>query len=461
MPKPATGSVRWFNGVASARIRVTSDKRATFVMPTCTTEAEADGRAKLLADVAKRLRGTSLTEEQAHEALKLVAAASERSLRNTLTIVDEMVGGEVTSIAVPSTPTFQKIAEGWTSGELAKRYPDQIRLKRSAHSDVSRLTNYVYPVIGSLAIDRIKLDDCEEVMRRLPPSFTPASRRQVGQLLMRVFSMAVYPLRLIAVSPIPPKGFLPVLSKQKAFAHLYPNEDLRLMQCAGVPLAYRLLWGFVAREGMRAGEAIALKLGDLDLDRGAVRLDQNKTGEPRAWALSLGVLRALRAYFTACRPTAGPEDHVFTDPDGKPLSGPALAGLLRAHLRLIKVDAERPELFATTAHRRRIRLHDLRGTFVTVSLANGKSEAWVMARTGHKSSAMIARYKRTAKTFEEIDVGDFTPLDEAIPELLIGPPLDREARLNDVDAPKSAELLVGHLGFEPRANGLRIHCSTS
>ena len=35
-----------------------------------------------------------------------------------------------------------------------------------------------------------------------------------------------------------------------------------------------------------------------------------------------------------------------------------------------------------------------------------------------------------------------------------------DTKLN-VRAPESAESVVGHLGFEPRANGLRIHCSTS
>jgi integrase len=458
VPKPATGSVRWFNGVASARVRATSDKRVSFVMPACTTEGEADERAQLLAIVAKRLRATTVPEEQVLEALKLVAEAAPRSLRNALTMVDEIAAGKLAPMTMPGVQTFQQLGTDWTEGKLAQRYPDQIRVKRSAHSDASRLTTYVYPVIGSLPIDRVSLDHCEEVMRRLPTSLAVASRRQVGQVLMRVFSMAVYPLRLIATSPIPSKGFLPALSKAKALAHLYPNEDLRLMQCTAVPLAYRLLWGFIAREGMRAGEVIALKRGDIDLERGGVRLDQNKTDDPRAWALNIGVLRALRVYFEHYRPHAGPDDHVFTDAAGEALDGPSLAPMLRDHLRAIKLDAERPELFATTAHRRQIRAHDLRGTFVTVSLANGKSEAWVMARTGHKSSAMIARYRRTAKTFEEIDAGDFTPLDQAIPELLIGPRLDRGTLSVEVEVEveKDEEKLVGHLGFEPRANGLRI-----
>jgi hypothetical protein len=63
-------------------------------------------------------------------------------------------------------------------------------------------------------------------------------------------------------------------------------------------------------------------------------------------------------------------------------------------------------------------VHDLRGTFVTVSLANGKSESWISDRTGHRSSVMIARYKRTARTFSELHTGNFAPLDSAIPELI-------------------------------------------
>lgn len=53
----------------------------------------------------------------------------------------------------------------------------------------------------------------------------------------------------------------------------------------------------------------------------------------------------------------------------------------------------------------RVHLHDTRATFVTVSLANGKSEAWVQDRTGHKSSAMIAKYRRAVRMAAEVGMG--------------------------------------------------------
>src|SRR6185369_14698881 len=42
---------------------------------------------------------------------------------------------------------------------------------------------------------------------------------------------------------------------------------------------------------------------------------------------------------------------------------------------------------------------------------------WVADRTGHKSSVMINRYRRAARTVAELGLGDLRPLDEAIPEV--------------------------------------------
>ena len=129
------------------------------------------------------------------------------------------------------------------------------------------------------------------------------------------------------------------------------------------PLAFRsepLTQVFLSR--CRA--PLSLTFGDLDLERGAVRLDRNKTDDP---------------------------------PFGLPTT-------LRAHLTEIGLKLERMELFKSTTERIRIRGHDLRDTFVTVSLANGRTEAWISDRTGHRSSQMIGKYKRTARTFAELSL---------------------------------------------------------
>ena len=63
---------------------------------------------------------------------------------------------------------------------------------------------------------------------------------------------------------------------------------------------------------------------------------------------------------------------------------------LRAWLQ--EAGVKRRKLFQRSAERIPLRVHDLRATFVTLALANNKTEAWVMARTGHKTSIMLARY---------------------------------------------------------------------
>ncbi|WP_437692795.1 tyrosine-type recombinase/integrase [Sorangium sp. So ce176] len=178
-----------------------------------------------------------------------------------------------------------------------------------------------------------------------------------------------------------------------------------------VPLCFRIYYGFLTREGMRADEAGTLEWSDVDLDRGAVVLDENKTDDPRAWALSPDVVRALRAY----RELWPDNRRVFVGPKCDPLPGCHGAERFREHLQRAGVD--RPELFETTESRLNIRLHDTRATFITIKLANGRTETWISDRTGHKSSGQIHHYKRAARKIAELGLGDFAPLDEAIPEL--------------------------------------------
>ncbi len=61
-------------------------------------------------------------------------------------------------------PTFRALAEDWTSGELARRHPDHVKVKKTAHDDELRLEKHVYPHVGDIEIDALTLDDAERVM---------------------------------------------------------------------------------------------------------------------------------------------------------------------------------------------------------------------------------------------------------------------------------------------------------
>lgn len=181
------------------------------------------------------------------------------------------------------------------------------------------------------------------------------------------------------------------------------------------------------------------------------KLDENKTDDPRAWALSPGVVRALRAW-RALRAAegapVGPDDPVFVlREDGRKYDA---AKLFREHLCAAGID--RAELFEHSAARMQIRRHDLRATFVTLNLAAGRTEAWIADRTGHKSSAMINRYRRAARTAAELALGELRPLIEAIPELAGAEPSTPPGGKGGekaVSEPPDSKTPVPVHGFEP------------
>lgn len=304
--------------------------------------------------------------------------------------------------AVSSGPalSFAELGRQWTSHEIADAYPDYVRRKSSAAKDAERLV-VLNKTIGRVPVATFELADAELAMRALPRGLASATRRAYAQIIARLLGLAVYPMRLRETSPLP-RGWLPKVTRSKATAWLYPAEDARLLACTKVSLARRVLYGFLAREGLRCDEALSLTWTDLDLERGVIRLDTNKTDDPRAWALSNGTAQAL-AKFRRMAPT----DRVFTV-----LNEGRLAEAFRADLT--KAGVDRPELFERGKARRPIRVHDLRATFVTLSLANGRSETWVSDRTGHRSSVMIATYRRGARTAAELGLGELAPLAEAV-----------------------------------------------
>jgi integrase len=425
MPQKPTGNVYEKRGRWYARVRLAPNERRLVPLATCATREQAEARLAILVELVPRLREGGVALGTMERLVLLVGERDGAGLADVLAAADALARGDARvagaaraqSSARASGPTVRELGERWTSGELARLHPDHVRVKRSAEDDRLRLEKHVYPRVGDVPITSFTLDMAEDVMRRIPGERSPATRRHVAQLLVRLLALAVFPLRLITATPLP-RGFLPKLGASKALPYLYPDEDRRLLACAEIPLCWRVLYGFLVREGCRRGEAYAMTIGDLDLERGSVTLDKNKTDDPRAWALSPGVARGLAAW-VKLRQGDGPalrdDAPAFVDEDGERPADQHLADRLRADLLLAGVD--RAALHRSSAERRHIWAHDLRGTFVTLALANGMTESWVMDRTGHRSSTMIARYRRQARTAAELHLGELDPLDVAIPEL--------------------------------------------
>ncbi len=416
MPRAATGNAvkhgdNWF-----ARVAIGPKQRKAVLLPTCHDEESAHARARLLADLVSELRKAKKAD-MIPQILEKIPKLESAKLNAFVKVIRGYAAG--TEIKATGTEgdrvTFQSLAERWTNGELVREFPGMLREKRTAKDDEYRLNKWVYPILGPLPLAMITLDEYERLLRSLPTSgLSPASRRQIAQLVRRVLQIAVYPVRLIRANPIPP-GALPHKGPAKARTYLFPPEEHALMQCTKVLLVYRLLYGFLAREGMRTGEAVALQWKHVDLERGAVRIEvDNKTNDYRMRSLDRDVTAALRIW-KLCLEKSRPDDPIFPDENGAQLKVDHLADQMRAHLKVAGID--RQELFTGTERRLRLRAHDLRATFVTLALAAGKSETWIADRTGHHSSAQIANYRRDARTVQELGFQGLAPLNQAIPEL--------------------------------------------
>jgi len=357
-------------------------------------------RCDLIADVVHRLINAGLRHRARDFAILLGEETNAKRLERVLKQIDRLIEGNIVSAA---GTTVKQFGDRWTSGDLHREFPRHVKLKATAEEDGQMLRKYVYPEIGGTPVAHVTLDDAERVMAKLPAELSTARARHVAQAMHRMFNLAVYPARLIKVNPLP-KGFLPKLGAGKAKQYLYPDEDAKLLGCTEVPLAERVLYGVTDREGFRFLEAVRLEWDDLDLHRGAVNLDKNKTDDPRAWALDPGVVEALRKWKLLTPGSKGPFDTIPVDEHQ--------ADRFRFDVQVAGID--RTSLFDRSAESMRLRFHDLRATFVTSALALGKSETWVSDRTGHKSSAMIAKYKRAARTYAELNLGPLKPLVDAI-----------------------------------------------
>ncbi len=423
MPRKATGRAyqdppetgAWF-----VRFTLGDGKRRAFRLPHCPTTPDAEPiaeryRVRMAGWLALLVPVGQGSGDALEALLERAAQTDEAHLAAFDRAVQAIVDGaaKVGPTEVPrALVTFRDVGEAWTDGYLTTKYPDFVRAKKSVGDDRQRL-GVLYESVGPVPVAAFAVEHYKQAMSELPATAkSAATRRQYAQLVHKVLALAVWPLEAIKVHPLP-RGAMPKVRDTKAKGWLYPSEDARLLGCRGAPLGDRMLWGFLAREGCRTSEACSLQWRDLDLTTGGLTLDKNKTGDPRSWALDPGVARALEHWRRWC---GNPRDDtlVFPGQFGKMRDVDHLAPRLREHLEMAGV--VRAELFESGEHRIRLRAHDLRGTFVTLALALGRSETWVSDRTGHGSSVMIARYKRAARSAKERDLGWLVDLDQAIPE---------------------------------------------
>lgn len=134
--------------------------------------------------------------------------------------------------------------------------------------------------------------------------------------------------------------------------------------------------------GLRASEAVQLKLADIDSGRMVIRVEQGKGGKDRYAMLSAQLLTILRGYWRLTRP----RHWLFP---GRDETRPIDPQVLNAACR---------SACAAAGLSKRVTVHTLRHSFATHLLEAGTDIRIIQALLGHNNLSTTARYTRVADT---------------------------------------------------------------
>ncbi len=312
--------------------------------------------------------------------------------------------------------TFRDVAEAWVSGKLTELYPDSKLLppkEQKGRSDDRTAVSIFYPALGSKALADITHADLDEARRAIPRDLHPNTRRGYLVRLRSVFRIAAGPLRLITSVP---EIDIPRRVPSNLFGYLYPQEEALLIGCTRVPLVYRVLYGYLARNGCRITETLRLTWDHVDLETGDIHIDKRwtKTRRARRWVLDSDVLEALEAWFIESKRPQG-SARVFPGRQKARLSSATVRKRFIEDLK--EAGVSRRSILEGADGIDPLRVHDLRASFVTLALRAGKPLKWIMTRTGHESLGVMKGYDRLVQDAEEHRLPAwFTHMARAIPE---------------------------------------------
>lgn len=198
-----------------------------------------------------------------------------------------------------------------------------------------------------------------------------ASRKEVNLELSLFRSACNLAVRNRKIAQSPMEG-VRMLSLEYRYPRFLTSEEMaRLVAVCREPLKSVVITALTT--GMRRGEILSLRWGQVDLEAGILRLPRTKSGRPREIPISGLLKQTLLAWQ---RPNPSPDTMVFCYPDGRPIVDPKTAFRLACR----------------RANIQNFRFHDLRHTAASWLVMEGVPLPTVMEMLGHSSIQMTMRY---------------------------------------------------------------------
>jgi integrase len=306
-------------------------------------------------------------------------------------------------LARKRTPTLREFVNGWLEREVKpNRRPETYK----SYSGIA--SRHVLPVLGSLRVNAITPADVARAIGIVNERTGASMAGKARTLLHRIFQRAVA-LELTIRNPV---AAVEAPRAPKHEMQFFTAAQLAKLFEAAKGDRFEALAVLLATAGLRIGEALALTWADVDLLERTVRISkqaQEVTGAPRivepktaagrrSVALTAVAIAALRrrSKFARTEGFANPGDLVFPTSTGTP---PMKTNLHKFWWRPLLLAAKLPS----------IRLHDLRHSSATLSLAAGTNAKVVADRLGHTNPAFTMRQYQHA--LDELHHADAKAID--------------------------------------------------
>lgn len=292
-----------------------------------------------------------------------------------------------------SRTVAQWLAE-WTTTFL--QASDRAASTKTMHAGYASV--WIIPTLGDVRLDQLNANDVNRLMLAMKADGRAEATRRNCYTTLRVALDDAVANGLLATNPVHRVRQPKVTRRDARF--LRPEEVGALLRAAAT-LRYGPILSFILGTGLRRGEALALRWGQVELDRATARVNGSlvrrdgqlvvsttKTAASRRTvALSPAMVALLQRWRTsqaAERLAAGNlwrgdgdgSDYVFTTALGVPVDPQNV-------LRTVRTAAKAAGL-------RHVTVHTLRHTYATTALLNGIPLKVVSSNLGHASIQVTA-----------------------------------------------------------------------
>jgi integrase/recombinase XerD len=163
--------------------------------------------------------------------------------------------------------------------------------------------------------------------------------------------------------------------KPKVLPNVLSEEEVQLILNNVDNLKHKCILSLAYSAGLRLGEVINLKPGDIDSKRNYVIVRQGKGMKDRYSLLSGKILELLRKYYAEYKP----KEWLFEGQFGGPYSATSIHNILKAAVDKAGI-------------KKRVTVHTLRHSFATHLLEHGVDIRYIQTLLGHQSSRTTEIY---------------------------------------------------------------------